>query len=135
MLHQAGADGVEVHVPRHRPEVGLVLNQFSAIAPLEDMAAEAMSSRPGVGVGGEEPLHAARQVRLGRLEDDVEVVGQDHEGVDLPATTHDGAAQLPLESIAIGVITDDVLAAVAAGHHVVDRARVLYPESSWHALD
>ena len=120
-------------VPGHGPEVGLVLHQFGAIATLEDMAAEPVSSRPGVGVAGEERLHAAGQIRLRRLEDHMEVVGEDHEGVDLPATTHRGAAQLLLEPVAVGVIADDVLAAVAAGHHVIDRARVLDAESSWHA--
>ena len=124
-----------MHVPRHRPEVGLVFHEFDPITPLEDMAAEAMSSRPGVGIGGEERLHATSEIRLRRLEHHVEVVGQDHERVDSPTATPDRPTQLLLEAVAVLVITDDVLAAIAAGHHVVDRARVLDAESSWHDLD
>jgi hypothetical protein len=40
-----------------------------------------------------------------------------------------------LEALAIDVITYDVLPTVTARHHVVDRAGVLNPESSSHALD
>jgi hypothetical protein len=43
--------------------------------------------------------------------------------------------QLLLEPVAIRIVTNNVLAAVAAGHHMVDRARVLDSQSSWHALD
>ena len=55
-----GRDRVEMDVPRHRPERGLVLHHLGPIASLEDMAAEAVSSRRGVGVSREEPLHAWR---------------------------------------------------------------------------
>ena len=65
----------------------------------------------------------------------MEVVGKDHEGVDSPAATPGGPPQLLLEPVAVRVVAHDVLATVAAGHHVVDRAGVLDSESSWHAMD
>jgi len=39
-----------------------------------------------------------------------------------------------LEPVAVDIIADDVLTAVAAGHEVVDRVSILEAQSSWHAL-
>jgi hypothetical protein len=96
MVHQGGADGVEVDIPRHSPEVGLVLHQLGAITTLEHVPAEPVPSGPGVGVVPEERLHAPSQIRLRRLEDHVAVVGEVDESVDPPLTTDRSVAQLLL---------------------------------------
>ena len=134
MVHQAGADPVEVHVARHRPEVGLVLDQLGPIATQEDMPAEPMAPRSGVGIGGEEGLYAAGQVGLGRFENHMEMVGQDDEGVYVPGTAERGPTEIGSQTVAVGVVSDYVLPAVAAGHEVVEGARTLDAGWSWYAL-
>ena len=89
------------------------------------MAAEVVPTSPCVGVRGEEALHAARQVRLRGLENEVEVVGQEDEGIDLPGAAAHGAAEVVLEPAAVVVVAGDVLPPIAAGHDVVNRAVVL----------
>src|SRR6516165_1540590 len=51
-----------------------------------------MTASRGV-VGGEKPLHATSQIGLRRLEDDVQVVGEDHAGLDHPAAPPGSAAK------------------------------------------
>jgi hypothetical protein len=60
-----------------------------------------------------------------RLQDDVQVVGHDGESVDAPTTAKRGFAEVFLKPIAVDIITYNVLSAIAAGHEVVDCARVL----------
>jgi hypothetical protein len=55
----------------------------------------------------------------------MEMVGEDDEGIDPPGATDHGAAEGVLEPAAVVIIADDVLAVVAAGHDVVDRAGIL----------
>ena len=55
----------------------------------------------------------------------MQVVGHDGESVNPPGTANRGSAEVFLKPIAVDVIAYDVLTAVAAGHEVVDRVRVL----------
>ena len=125
MLHKAGADGIEMHVPRDGPEVCLILNQLGPVSALEHVTAEVVPSCRGVGVRRQEALHASRQVGLGRLQHQVQMIGQDHEREDLPRRAVDAPRQLIHEPLAVVVVADDVLAAVSTGHDMVDRAGVL----------
>ena len=63
-----------------------------------------MSPRPGVGITGEEALHAASEVGLGSLEDDVQVVGHNDEGEYAPGTAKCGLTEVFLKPITIDVI-------------------------------
>jgi hypothetical protein len=47
-----GADGIEVHVSRNVPEVGLVFQQRGAVAPLKEMLGEAVAAGPRLGTTG-----------------------------------------------------------------------------------
>jgi hypothetical protein len=53
------------------------------------------------------------------------VVGHDGERVNTPRAANSGLTELFLQPFPVYVIAYDVLAAVAAGHQVVDRATVL----------
>jgi hypothetical protein len=53
------------------------------------------------------------------------VIGHDGECVNMPGTANRGSPKVFLEPIAIDVIADDILTAVAGGHEVVDGVRVL----------
>ena len=70
------------------------------------------------------------EIRLRRFEDHVEMVGEDDEGIHLPTAPHRRMPQFPLEPVPVGVVTDNVLSAVAAGHYVIDRTGELDAESS-----
>ena len=84
-----------------------------------------MAARPAIRVAGEKRLHAAGEIGLGRLENDVQVIGHDGERVNTPGTPNGGSTEVFLEPIAVDVIAYDVLTAVAAGHEVVDCVRIL----------
>ena len=84
-----------------------------------------MAARPAIGIGRQKRLHAPAEVGLGSLEHDMQVVGHDGESVNTPGTANRGLPEVHLEAIAVDVIAYDILTAVAAGHEVVDRARVL----------
>ena len=64
MLYQSASHRVEVHISRHRPEVGLIFHQLSTVAPLEHMPGKAMASRPAIGISREKRLHAPAEVGL-----------------------------------------------------------------------
>ena len=61
-----------------------------------------------------------------------EMVGEDHEGAT-------AAPDRPTDSCSrrsrVGAIADDVVAAIAASHRAVDRARILDSDSSWHGFN
>jgi len=78
-----------------------------------------------LGVAREKRLHAAGEIGLRRLENDVQVIGHDRKRVNTPRTPNGGSTEVFLEPIAVDVITYDVLTAVAARHEVVDGVRVL----------
>jgi hypothetical protein len=94
MLDPSASDGVEVHVSGHRPEVGLIFHQFGTIAALEDMPRKAMPARPTIGIGGEKRLHAAAEVGLRGLENNVQVVGHERESVNAPGAANCGSTEV-----------------------------------------
>ena len=53
------------------------------------------------------------------------MVGHDGERVNRPGTASRGSPKVHLEAIAVDIIADDILTAVAAGHEVIDRIGVL----------
>jgi len=83
------------------------------------MPRKAVAARPAIGVTGEKRLHAAGEIGLGRLENDVQVIGHDGKRVNTPGTPNGGSTEVFLEPIAVDVIAYDVLTAVAARHGVV----------------
>jgi hypothetical protein len=54
----------------------------------------------------------------------VEVIGHEAKGVDLPAGVLAGSLERRKETLAVGVVQEDALLVVAAVHDVVNRARV-----------
>ncbi len=116
MLHQLPSDGIEVHVSGHRPEVGLVFDQFGTIAALEHMSRKAVAARPAIRVARQKRLHARGEIGLGGLENDVQVIGHDGERVNTPGTPNDGSTEVFSEPVAVDVIAYDVLTPIAASH-------------------
>ena len=89
------------------------------------MTREPVAARPAIGIARQKRLHAPAEVGLGGLEDDMQVVGHDGEGVNPPGTANRGSPEMFLKALAVDVIAYDILTAVAAGHEVVDRIGVL----------
>ena len=63
------------------PEIRLVLDQLGPVAALEEVPAMAVATSPPIGVRREEQLHALGEVGARRLEDQVEVIGQEDKGI------------------------------------------------------
>ena len=124
-----------MNTSRDAPEIDLVLYRLGAIASLEDMAAQSMAPRPSIHVRREESLYSSGEVGLGRPRDDVQMVGHDHEGEHPPRAANGGPTQLLDETIAVGVISNDILTAVTTGHQMINRAGTLNSQSSRHALN
>jgi hypothetical protein len=64
----------------------------------------------------------------------VQVAGHDGKSVHAPTTAKRGFAEVFLKPIAVDVIAYNVLSAIAAAHEVVDCARLLEAQVSWHAF-
>ena len=59
--------------------------------PLEEVPAMAVATSPPIGVRREEQLHALGEVGARRLEDQVEVIGQEDKGIQRPSRPPNGA--------------------------------------------
>ena len=62
--------------------------------------------------------------------DIVEVVRHHNERVNPPQATHGRSPQVIHKAITIGVVTDNILPPVAAGHEVINRTGILHTQSS-----
>ena len=129
---QAGPDGVEMDVAGQDPEIRLVLDQLGPVAALEEVPAMAVATSPPIGVRREEQLHALGEVGARRLEDQVEVIGQEDKGIQRPSRPPNGAFQASHQPPAVGIVLDDVLPAVTPCHDMIDGIGILDPQSSCH---
>ena len=77
-------------------------------------------------------MHAAREIGLRRLNDEMEVVGHEHPGGKTPAEAIDHRAEEAEEGLAVRVGAEDVFAFVAAGGDVVDGAGILDTKRTCH---
>ena len=75
-------------------------------------------------------LHDAGQGDVGNLDDQVDMVGHQAEGVHLVAIALDPLLEQEIEPIAVLVLEEDVLPAVASENHVVDGTGVM---DAWFA--
>src|SRR5437762_14270346 len=87
---------------------------------------------PG-GVCAFEPLHAAREVRLRGLDDQMKVVGHQHPGGDAPAEAFDRLGDEAEEGFPIAVGEEDGALLIAARGEVVDGAGELEAKWSCHS--
>jgi len=101
---------------------------------LEKMAAAPMASVEVARVTAVEKLHARREIRIGRLDEQVVVVGHQTEGMNLPTEGLDRAG-VPFEPFgAVGVVAHDRPLLVAAADDVVEGAFVLDAKRAGHDL-
>jgi hypothetical protein len=108
MLDDLGSNRVEMNVPGHGPQVGLILRQLDPVPTLEHVPAQVVPPRPDVHIGRKKPVHPARAVRLGRLDRQVEVVRHQHKGINPPGAADNDPPKVGHEPASVVVITDDV---------------------------
>jgi hypothetical protein len=107
-------DGVDVLLLR--------LDQHGVEAAPEDVVSAAVAFVEGACVASVQVAHAARQVRLGRLDDQVVVVAHQAPRVETPAEAPLDPAQEVEEHESIGVVADDRGPVVSPGRDVVEGA-------------
>ncbi len=78
-------------------------------------------------------LHARRQVRFGRLHEEMVMISHEGKGVQPPAVGFDCPPQPVEPFLPIYIIQDDMLSSVPTGHDVIDRARKFDSQRSCHA--
>jgi hypothetical protein len=99
----------------------LGLDEARGEALPENVVAAAVEGVEGAGVLAVEVAHALREVRLGRLDEEVVVVAEQAAGVEAPSIPADHAAQLVEEDAAVVVVEEAELLVVAARGDVVPR--------------
>ena len=70
------------------------------------------------GVSGDEVLHAPRQVGLRRTEEEVEVVGHEHETEQVPTELPDRLLQSLEQPLIVTLVLEHGSPELATGHHV-----------------
>jgi hypothetical protein len=123
---------VEVNVSADGPEVALILDQSGFEAALGEVARSPMPLGVPVGVSGDEVLHAPRQVGLRCTEEEVEVVGHEHETEQVPTEPPARLLQSLEQPLVVTLVLEDGSPEVVTGHHVMDRAGVFDPQRSGH---
>ena len=101
-------------------------------ASLEEMPAAFVDVIEPAGVRPVELLHAPRQVRLRRLDDEVEVVGHQHVRRDGPAEAGRGLAEETQKGPSIAVRAKDRTSLIAAGGDVIQRVLEFDAKCSCH---
>ncbi len=132
-LDQPGPDRVEVDVAADLEEVAFLFDQVALEAPLKQVPAATVAAVEVPGVAPVELLHAGREVRLGRFDEQVLVIAHQDEGVQPPAVDLDGAPQPRDPLVTVGVIADNGPPLVTAGDDVVEGTSELDAKWSRHA--
>src|SRR5208282_3369775 len=101
-------------------------------AALSEVARSPMPLGVPVGVSGDEVLHAPRQVGLRCTEEEVEVVGHEHETEQVPTEPPDRLLQSLEQPLVVTLVLEDGSPEVATGHHVMDRAGIFDPQRPGH---
>src|SRR5215210_2184063 len=102
---------------------------------LEQMPALGVPPVEPLGVPAVEPLHSLGDVRLRRLDQEMEVVGHQAIAVAPPAVPpHHGFQELD-EGGVVGVVVEDRLPTIAPRDHVIDAAGDLETGWAWHEND
>jgi len=134
-LHNAGSNGVEMDIAGQLHKVGIRIDQHSLEPALEKMTAAAAPPVDPAGVPESDVLHDAGQMNFSNLDRQVDVGGHEAEGMDAMPVTCSSFLQKQIEAITVGIFKEDVLAAVAAQHHVVHSSRIVDSWFSCHTPD
>lgn len=112
--------------------MALALDQDGGEPALQDVARALVARVEALGVGGVQALHAPRQVRPGRLDDQVVVVRHEAVGEAPPPARPDDLTEAMEEEAAVVVVEEDLLPRVAPGGDVIQRAGELDAQRPGH---
>jgi len=114
--------------------VGVSLDDHGPETTLKHVSHPAVGAIEPLGVDAVDLPHAAREVRLGRLDEQVVVVRHQAVGVTDPAAALDDITEDPQERGAVSVSEEDGRAGVSPGRQVIEGAGKLDPEWPGHGL-
>jgi hypothetical protein len=134
-LHHAGPDGVVQDVVDRVSEVRLRVDHPGGESGAEEMARASVSLVEAKRVRAVKPLDAGGELRLRRVENEVDVVVHQAERMALPAVTGDGCGQAAEIGEPIQVVADDRRAVDAACRHVEVTVRESRTEDARHSAD
>jgi hypothetical protein len=133
---QADARRVLVDIVGDAGEVIVGIEHARVEATLEEVAGARVAAVEPHRVDAVQALQPARELRLGRLDEQVEVVVEQIPRVQRPADPPRDVDEQLAPRFAIAVVEDDrPLLHSAAGHVVVRRARQLAARDPRHAVD
>lgn len=111
----------------------VLLHEPRPVAALKEVADPGMAAVEGLRVDTVQVAHAAREVRHGRLGEQVVVVSQQAVGEDAPVVALLDLGHRLAEAAAVGVVAEDEPALVPACHDVIDAVLDLEPQWARHA--
>ena len=117
-LDEPGVDGVSADVLDRVAEVLLAVDHPGSEARTPQMAVPTVPEIEALGIAAVQVLHAAREPRLGRLDEQAVMPAHQAERVHAPSVAVDALLDQPHERIAIGVVAEDARAENAACGHV-----------------
>ena len=121
-----------MHISTDVPKVSFVFDQVSAEASLEDVTKTVMAEIPPTGIASQQKLHATRQVGLRRTKEKMEMIRHQNCCEHLPCVLLDGFADSCEKGVSIQIIDDNVLSAIPATGHMINRSRKLNSKFSRH---
>jgi hypothetical protein len=126
------ANRIEDDVPYELEKVRLSFHQNALETTLKEMACASVPSIKALGVIAVQGANAAREVRLGRLNEQMVVVRHEDVGVKDPPPLRDDLTKQVAKVAAITVIAVDVTALIATTRDMPDRARKFEAERTGH---
>lgn len=97
------------------------------VARLEEVPLAPVALVEGTGVAAVQPLHPVAEVGIRRLDQQMDVVGHQAVGEQMPALALDDRDQEPRVQLVVLVVDKDATAIDAAGDDVIDAAGDLVP--------
>jgi hypothetical protein len=121
MLDHPGLHRIDHHVTKHVEELGLLLHEDSMKPSLEEMTDPAVSSVEVDGVSAEEPLHAARERWLERLDHEMKMRGHQRITGDQPLVASSRLSDQTEKVAAVAIVEEDVVLGIATRGEMPDR--------------
>jgi hypothetical protein len=126
-------DGIHDDVAHGSHERRVIRDQRRLVPSFEQVPAPDMTNVEGACVAPVQPLHAVAEVRFGRLDHQVHVVGHQAVAQEVPALALGDRSKQPRVRLEVVVISKDAPAIDATRHHVVRGAGYFVAQAWFHA--
>lgn len=112
-----------MHIVADRAQIAAgAADELRFVATAEKVAGEFVPMIEPHGVGAEEPFHSGNEIWLGRFDDKMKMVSHEAVCVSLPTGLRASFSPSLEKPLAIKIVTEDILAMIAAAHDVVNRS-------------